>query len=224
MIVIRQGSSLCAATLSAVVAVAINGCDSNQDRSDGAARADAHDHHDRAQRIRPNEGPDSDLPNELRRSFFRAAARGDVQTAKQLLERQPLSVDARPDNEHRIPLISATWVEMVKLLIAHGADREAEDYVWGGNALGWSGWFGRPSVASVLIEAGAEINHPNRGRCTPLCSASSAQAHKPDQGDRQATPADRVAVIELLKKHGGGPQQDRTRPWPIIEGWKDHPD
>ena len=223
---IHQGSVLSVATLG-VVAILMSGCASDQDRIDDTARAQAHDHHDRERRIRPNRGPGSDLPNPLRRAFVRAAAGGDIHTAKRLLEQQPLLIDARPDNVSRTPLIAATWgdrVEMVMLLIAHGADLEAEDYVWGGSAVGWSGWFGRPSVALVLIEAGAEINHPNRGGCTPLCSAMAAQTKKPYQGDGQATPADRAAVIELFKKHGGVERQVRTRPWPIIEGWEDHPD
>lgn len=113
---------------------------------------------------------------------------------------------------------------MVRFLIEQGADIEAEDYVWGGSALGWSGWFGRPSVARVLIEAGADINHPNRDGCTPLCSAVAAQQHEPDQGRRQATPEDRSAIVALLEAHGGALQRQRTRPWPIIAGWSDHPD
>ncbi len=227
MIFIHHRSRLCAATLSVVVAIQFSGCASNQDRIDDAAGAEAHDRDNSEQTIRPNLGPGSDLPNQLRSAFFAAASDGDMHTAKQLLRRHPLLIDARPDNDHRTPLIIATWrdeVEMVKLLIANGADLEAEDYVWGGSALGWSGWFGRPLVASVLIEAGAVVNHPNRGGCTPLCNALAAQAHGPDQGEGHATHADRVAVIELLKRHGGVPHQNRTRPWPIIEGWDDHPD
>ena len=192
-----------------------------------ASAASVHRHAGAEPRIRPNRGPGSELPNALRLDFFRAATRGRLELARQLLARTPLLVDARPDNESRTPLISATWndeVDMVKLLIARGADLEAEDYVWGGSALGWSGWFGRPAVAAVLIASGAEINHPNRGGCTPLCSAIAAQESQPNQGSHQATPAQRDVIIALFKTHGGVPRQERTRPWPIIEGWDDHPD
>ena len=201
MDITRHGSKPCAANFCFVESVLMIGCASQQDgvHDDVSAAADAH--HDRDRRIRPNRGPGSDLPKPLRRDFFKAAAGGDVRSAKRLLAQAPLLIDAWPDNESRTPLIAATWgdhVEMVQLLIAGGADLEAEDYVWGGSALGWSGWFGRPAVASVLIASGAEVNHPNRGGCTPLGSAAAAAASRSDQGHGQATAADRSAVIALL--------------------------
>jgi len=212
---------------SAAVVLLLGGCMSSRNQvADTEVRHIAHDG-DAVQVVRPNTGPGSDLPNDLRRDFFAAAAAGDIRTAKAMLAAQPLLVDARPDNESRTPLIVATWrnrAGMVKFLLEHGADLEAEDYVWGGSAVGWSGWFGRPSVALVLIEAGAEVNHPNRGGCTPLGSATAALESLPDQGEGQATREDRVAVVELFKESGGVMQQDRVRPWPIIEGWEDHPD
>ena len=177
--------------------------------------------HSKPHAVRPNIGPGATLPAKLRNAFFSAAAEGDLETVSAMLDKQPLLVDARPDNDHRTPLIITAWKnqpEMARLLIDRGADLESEDFVWGASALGWAGWNGQPKVAQVLIAAGAEVNHPNRGGCTPLCSALARAGSK--YAD-DATPEDRASVIRLLREHGGVPRQDRTRPWPIVEGWDD---
>lgn len=98
-----------------------SGCETNRHRISDSAPEHAHDNEEREHVVRPNVGPGSDLPNQLRRAFFGAAASGDIQTAKRMLAREPLLVDARPDNESRTPLIVATWrdkVDMVSFLIA----------------------------------------------------------------------------------------------------------
>src|SRR5471030_1172699 len=111
------------------------------------------------QAIRPNTGPGSHLPATVREEFYHAAITGDLATAKDLLAKEPLLVGARPDNCPHTPLTMAACrnqVEMVKFLLANKADIEDEDFVCGASALGWSGWFGHPDVAAVLIAAGAE--------------------------------------------------------------------
>lgn len=172
--------------------------------------------------IRPNNSPGADLPAALRSEFFQAARNGDVTRAQKLLAQQPMLVNSRPDNDHRNPLIIAAWknqADMAKFLLANGADIEAEDYIWGASALAWAGWFGHPEVAAVLIEAKAEVNHPNRGGATPLNSALTAKSLKSDDQSWKASLENYDKVISLLKANGGVKKQTRTRPWPIVEGW-----
>ncbi len=174
--------------------------------------------------IKPNNSPGADLPAALRSEFFQAAAKGDVARATELLAQQPLLLNSRPDNDHRNPLIIAAWknqAEMAKFLLSHGADIEAEDYIWGASALGWAGWYGHPEVAAVLIEAKAEVNHPNRGGATPLNSALTAKNLQSDDQSWKASPENYEKIILLFKEHGGVKKQTRTRPWPIVEGWGD---
>jgi hypothetical protein len=182
----------------------------------------AHEGHDHPT-TRPTTGPAAHLPADQREAVFDAARDGDIQALTALLDKEPLLVDARPDNDHRTPLIIAAWSNQAgaaELLIERGADIEAEDFVWGASALGWAGWFGSHDVAVVLINAGAEINHPNRDGTTPLGSARGALNYKPaPPGD--ATPEQRKTLEQLLLDKGAVPKQTRTRPWPIVAGWDD---
>lgn len=184
--------------------------------------ATAHEGHDHPT-TRPTTGPAAHLPADQRQAIFDAARDGDLQAITVLLDKEPLLVDARPDNDHRTPLIIAAWTNQAgaaQLLIERGADVEAEDFVWGASALGWCGWFGSQDVAVVLINAGAEINHPNRDGNTPLGSARGALNYKPaPPGD--ATPEQRQALEKLLLDKGAVPKEPRTRPWPIVAGWDD---
>jgi ankyrin repeat protein len=114
-----------------------------------------------------------------------AIVRGDEQTLQHLLRQHPDLIRARSAREHRATLlhyVSANGVEnyrqksppnaahITQLLLAAGADVEAEADVYGGGctALGLVATSSPPraarvqiAVIDVLLEHGAQIEHPN---------------------------------------------------------------
>ncbi|HEX9348101.1 MAG TPA: ankyrin repeat domain-containing protein [Gemmatimonadales bacterium] len=114
-----------------------------------------------------------------------AIVRGDEQTLQQLLRQHPDVIRARSPREHRATLlhyVSANGVEgyrqkspanaarITELLLAGGADVEAEADVYGGGctALGLVATSTPPRAAGVqipvidvLLSHGAQIEHPN---------------------------------------------------------------
>jgi ankyrin repeat protein len=137
-----------------------------------------------AERLRA-ETPDLDV--------FDAAALGDLESLRELLDVDPDSVRAwSPDGF--TPLHYAAYFdgpEAVQLLIDHGADLEAasrnEEFALEARPLHSAVAAGRLDVAALLLEAGADPNARQHGGFTPLMGAERA-------GD--------FDVAELLIQHG----------------------
>lgn len=63
--------------------------------------------------------------------------------------------------------------EIVEILLASNVDLEIRaDDAAAGTALHWAAFWGLNEMASLLIEAGADVNSTDNGRCTPLCAAT----------------------------------------------------
>lgn len=91
------------------------------------------------------------------------------------------------------PLIIAAQYgepDIVKLLIAKGANPNSKDYS-GDTALHWAAYKGYTSVVNVLIAAGADINAKSNMNYTPLMEAVR-------QGNRNE-PGHRLVVQQLIE-------------------------
>ena len=155
------------------------------------------------------------VPAEARNAFLDACARGDEQAVRRFLKPYPALVHARGTSHDRgTALVVAAYegkTEVVRALIEHGADLEAEDRAWGTSALGWAAYWGRVPAVKALLDAGAEVNHPNRLGRTPLYNVKAGARAHPDVASDKA----REQVAQLLTERGGTEeQQDRKRPWP----------
>src|SRR5258708_22890506 len=77
-------------------------------------------------------------------------------------------------------------VELVQVLLEHGADIEAQDD-YGSTPIHLASFFGEVELVQVLLEHGAEIEARDNRRCTPIHLAS-------DCGD--------VELVQLFLKQG----------------------
>jgi ankyrin repeat protein len=100
-----------------------------------------------------------------------AAESGGVDITRLLLDR--VNVNSK-DSTGETPLhaaAKANRVNLVRLLLEHGADRKAED-VYGGTPLHYAASHGAPDAAKVLLSAGASVNSRNKFKETPLHGAA----------------------------------------------------
>jgi hypothetical protein len=103
----------------------------------------------------------------LRPMIHRAAGRGDIVTALQLLKKEPESIHVRNELDNQ-PLHEACWEKkpaMVRLLIDHGADVNARGD-FGRTPLHFAVWDGgveAVEIVEILVEAGANV-HANDDR------------------------------------------------------------
>jgi ribosomal protein S18 acetylase RimI-like enzyme len=78
---------------------------------------------------------------------------GQVETARWLLERRPDLVSAPLESRGGTLLhLAVEWdnEDLVRLALAHGADREARDFQWDSTPLGWAEHLGRTRLAALL--------------------------------------------------------------------------
>ena len=107
--------------------------------------------------------------------------RGDLPAIRRLLEDNPALANARSDADPRgtFPLhvaAEAGQAGAARLLLEYGADVSARDLENDAIALGWAAFFGRPEVATVLLNAGSNANQRNQHGLTPLgCAVGGVQ-------------------------------------------------
>src|SRR5512145_936213 len=92
--------------------------------------------------------------------LLRAAEKGDVTQAKALLVAGAEVDWVGRSGPGRTPLAEASLrghVELVSLLLAHGADQDRKDRATGMTPLGWACHEGHREIARLLIEAGADV-------------------------------------------------------------------
>ena len=108
-----------------------------------------------------------------------AAFENDAEIGAILLAEGDFDLEARRSQYGFTPLLVAAFeghVEMVELLVEHGADIEAGDD-WGDTPLNVSAWNGKHDVVEKLIELGAILEVENSSGHTALNHAKN-QGHE----------------------------------------------
>lgn len=110
--------------------------------------------------------------------FAVAIERGDVEAIKALLD-EGNKPDTHIDyGENWItPLMKAAWdgeKEIVEVLLAAGADVNAQAPGWGETALGQAVSRDHVEIARLLVEKGAKLESRNKQGFTPLIQAAAA--------------------------------------------------
>ncbi|MFA6186366.1 MAG: ankyrin repeat domain-containing protein [Phycisphaerae bacterium] len=107
------------------------------------------------------------------RPIHRAAFKGDIEKVRKIIEKNPNQVNVQ-DFSNKTPLYyssAAGHVEVVKFLLAHGANIElGNDH--GERPLAKAAKFKHYDVAKILLEHGAKVNCKDDSGYTPLHEAS----------------------------------------------------
>ena len=88
--------------------------------------------------------------------------------------------------------------EAAQLLLEYAADVSLLDLENDANALCWAAFFGRPEVTKVLLDAGSDVQRPNKHGLTPLACARGG-ANGQWQRFSNATLEDWRRCVELLQ-------------------------
>ncbi len=122
-----------------------------------------------------------------------AVMRGDLATAKEFLKAHPERIHERGAHDFALlwyPVIGNCPVEMMELLLDHGAGVQHQHYL-GTTALHWACQRGRIEMVELLIANGANVNRVGRKFSaqgeTPLATALGFGENK---------------IADLLKNHG----------------------
>ena len=128
-------------------------------------------------------------------SILNAAAKGNIDAIKQHLA-AGTDVNSK-DKLGRTSLHYAAYgghKKTVELLIAEGADVNAQDGTHRWTPLYWAAWGGHKEIAELLLAEGASLNTRANNGGTPL-----------DFAIRLSTPypSKRTEIANLFRKHGG---------------------
>jgi len=147
-------------------------------------------------------------------SLWAAARQGDVKAIESLLAK---GVDVNAKTHYGA---TALWfaayksrLDVVKFLIAHKADLNAADTVWGGTPLGLAVEEDNAAIVKVLLEAGATdadaalLAALNSGSIEVVRTLLEKGKIQPDllSAAVVVTPPKRSEIVELLKKAGAKP-------------------
>jgi uncharacterized protein len=136
-----------------------------------------------------------------------AVKRGDLGELKSLLDgdRNLANRASETDVRGTYPLhVAAEFGQAgaAQMLLEFGADVSARDAENDAIALCWAAFFGRPEVASVLLQAGSNPNQRNKHGLTPLgCAIGGTQGRW--KAFSNATIEDWRRTAEIILSHGG---------------------
>ena len=126
---------------------------------------------------------------------FEAAALGEAERLRELLNTDPALAQARSDDDFTALHYAAFFdgTETARLLLEHGADVNAfADNELGVRPLNSAAAAGKREVAVLLLQHGADPNAPTRGGFTPLDAAR-------EHGDEE--------LAAVLRSHGARDQR-----------------
>jgi ankyrin repeat protein len=106
--------------------------------------------------------------------IFTAAEQGDLETVKELVQKDPQLVTAVDDGGYS-PLHKAAYnnfPHIAEYLVSQGADLNASSGS-GSTPLHGAAYYGHPEMVRLLVEWGAEFDVENAGGYTPLLSAGA---------------------------------------------------
>lgn len=114
--------------------------------------------------------------NTIADQLVRAAAQGQLETCKKLLDRVPRQVvDQKSGGKTALQVAAHQGhVPIVKMLLASGASVNSCDNV-GDTCLHYAAFGNQPEVLEILIHSGADLNAANRSGCTALHIAAHKQ-------------------------------------------------
>jgi ankyrin repeat protein len=122
-------------------------------------------------------------------SLHKAAYRGEIETVRQLLARQPLDLDER-DSSGGTPLHAAMFqgnLGIVELLLDKGFDPNAVGPRNGYTPLHDAVWAGNAQAAELLLRRGARADIKGKDGLTPLMKAQREN---------------KAALVRVFQRHG----------------------
>ena len=176
-----------------------------------------------------------DDPGWMGETPLHSAAKRGLPKIALVLIRRGAKVNARRPERLDTLLHFASNAEVAGVLIEHGAEVEALDWL-GRTPLHWAAQFGLVDVADLLIQSGAEVDRQGQDGATPLHWAAREGHHevvrlllargaKPDVHDHEGrTPLHfgawrgKLEAVEELLRAGANPGiRDRSGKTPLHE-------
>lgn len=129
--------------------------------------------------------------------FAVAVVGGDLESAKQIMAKDPFVVKTGNPEEDRLlaDIAGRPQLDLAQFLVQAGADMEAKA-LDGGAALHQAAWFGQKEIAGMLIENNANLNcFENDHDSSPIGWAVHGAKYSGDSENRQA---DYSEIVRLL--------------------------
>lgn len=153
--------------------------------------------------------------------FWLAARQGDTKTVEAMLAK---GVDVNTKFRYGATALSYacdhTHADVVKVLLAHGADVNVKDTFYGATPLSWAVQRGSTDITKMLLEKGATgrddalIGSVFSGKAEFIKLILDAGGIKPETLSAalaQATRAKKDDIVELLKKYGARPVEAKVQ-------------
>ena len=178
---------------------------------------------------------------QLNRRLLAAAARGDVDAVHEAVAGGAdleWTAKSGPGRTALNEAALAGHLDVVRVLLAAGADVTSRDRALGYTPLQWACYSGSGDVVEYLLASGADVNQPSTGpRHTPLMTAAMSGASGVVQllleagADLGARAADgqtaltlaegrgQTGIAEQLRDNGAAPPQPELHmylPWPTV--------
>jgi outer membrane protein assembly factor BamB len=156
---------------------------------------------------------------DLKEDLLAAAKKGDAAAVKAVLAR---GADVNARGAYGVTALGLAadrgHLDVVKVLIEHKADVNIKDSFYQATPLTWAGMRNHAGVVKALVEAGAKgadsvlLSAASAGEVAVVRAVLETKKVKAEGLTRalEATPPDKTAVVELLKKAGAKPAAVRA--------------